>query len=232
METPSTPTAMVISMLHKLSITRKQQAENLFIESASALAYVLWEPTAIDIVQLSNCPAIHMIFRDFAKGWLPYPGVNITSNAAREAVAIFRDSLDIPRPWKVSSGSNLAQWCGIEVHIANFMLRCRDWIKLQQPPFSMPSQVKRLTAPPVLFGILGVCILVYESGAFPDGPLDVDASILESLDTWQQECSSNAATRTNPDSKYYLQVPGGLVGPPAILPQLRLRFDRIPNEMH
>ncbi|KAI1493624.1 hypothetical protein F5X96DRAFT_666540 [Biscogniauxia mediterranea] len=151
-------------------------------------------PTPHEVMKLCDCPAIHLIFRDFARNCWSRPGNAIRYCDVHAASALYYESLGAPRPWQLPTSYPAAS--NAIHHIADFMLRCRDFVvAYTHPEFASRCALDGEGASRLLVALLGVCIAAYERGAFPEGgpPADDGSSSSSSsqwaadLDTWHDQ---------------------------------------------
>ncbi|KAI1635253.1 hypothetical protein F4809DRAFT_642720 [Biscogniauxia mediterranea] len=151
-------------------------------------------PTPHEVMKLCDCPAIHLIFRDFTRNCWSRPGNAIRHCDVYAASAMYYESLGAPRPWQRPLGLPTSYPAGNAIHIADFMLRCRDFVvTYTHPEFASRCALDGEGASRLLVALLGVCIVAHERRAFPEGgPPAYDGSSSSSqwaadLDSWHDQ---------------------------------------------
>ncbi|CAJ2503421.1 Uu.00g108150.m01.CDS01 [Anthostomella pinea] len=161
-----------------------------FMLQGCALSEALEASNPILVMLLSDSPVVPMIFREFIDDCLNMQPL-ITDEVACEAVRIFLESLDRPESWKHPLPRSYKSFWGVELHIAHFMLRVLDRVK-----FGNDGLRRRFDEDPdrgaqYIFGMLGVCIRLYQDGKFPDGPANLDAHMQKQTLSWIASVQGN-----------------------------------------
>ncbi|KAI5924625.1 hypothetical protein F4810DRAFT_664431 [Camillea tinctor] len=138
-------------------------------------------PPPYEVITLCHCPAIHMIFRDFIRNCWSHPRNALHAHHVYEASAIYYHSFEAPVSWRRPSGLSPSLYppsTHNALYIADFMLRCRDFVNTQTDPFFAAAyNLGSEGASRMLIALLGVCMRAYKRRAFPEGPLEYDGSI-------------------------------------------------------